>query len=232
MKISWIDSQLNDSKPLTDIVVETFGQYGVMEKVRLTAEIWQRSLIRGPWRGAFLPLWNEYNRVRNAREAILSSLSSEVTGFTQACQNFIHDLRTFGGDKGSRQRLEGTGHEFYLGSPYFSTSTREKLLKIPTKKGTLETDLRALSDKRRGGEICAAHDLSPIFEAILSVSWDKSRNKGVAINQQMGGLSIQGEPSKVKQIAKKGSQMFKKAFNKGGLGRGRKGGDGNSSMGV
>jgi len=227
----WIDSQLYDSKPLTDITVQTFGGDGVMKRVQLTAEIWQRSLIRGPWKDSFLPLWNEYNGIRSSREAILATLSSEVTGFTQACQNFVHDLRTFGGDKGSRQRLERTGHEFYIGTPYFSSSTREKLLKIPTRNGTLESDLRALSEKR-SAELCAAHDLSPLFEATFGVSWDKTRNKGFTLHQQMGGLTIQGEPSKVKQIAKKGSQMFKKAFSPGGLGRGRKGRDGNSSMGV
>jgi len=168
--------QLSDSKPLINIFVETFGENGVMEKVQLTAEIWQWSLIPGLWRDAFLPPWDEYNRVRNAREAIFFFCHLRSQVLRKLVRAFVHDLRTFGGDKGSRQRLEGTGHEFYLGSPYFSTSTREKLLKIPTKNGTLETDLRALSDKRRGGEICAAHDLSPLFEAILAVSWDKSRN--------------------------------------------------------
>ena len=48
MKVGWIDSQLNNSKPLADIVVQTFGEDEVMKKVQLTAEIWQRSLIVDP----------------------------------------------------------------------------------------------------------------------------------------------------------------------------------------
>ncbi len=92
---------------------------------------------------------------------------------------------TFGGNKASRQRLDGTGHEFYLGLPYFNSETRERLLKIPTKNGTLETDLRQLAVKRSGGDICAAHDLSPLYEAILGVQWDRLKEKGTALHDQM-----------------------------------------------
>jgi hypothetical protein len=148
-----------------------------MRKVTLTAEVWQHSLIRGQWQGDFLPLWNNYNRVRDGRESILAALLHEIPNFTEACQNFIHDLRTFGGNKMSQQRLNSTGHEFYLGSPYFNNQTRERLLKIPTISGILETDLRRLALKRRGGEICAAHDLSPLYEANLGVQWEKRGRK-------------------------------------------------------
>src|SRR5277367_319241 len=165
-----------------------------MKKVALTAEVWQHSLVRGQWKDDFLPLWNDYNRVRGGRESILAALSRDIPNFTQACQNFIHDLRTFGGNK-SRQRLDGTGHEFYLGLPYFNSETRERLLKIPTKNGTLETDLRQLAVKRSGGDICAAHDLSPLYEAILGVQWDKLKEKGTALHDQMSSLSLDSQAS-------------------------------------
>jgi hypothetical protein len=101
------------------------------------------------------------------------------------CQNFIRDLRCYGGDKGARNRLNSTGHEFYLGRPYFDSKTVNKLLTIPTINGTLQTDLRLLAAKRSGGEICAAHDLAPLFENVLGVRWDKENLKGVALHEEL-----------------------------------------------
>jgi hypothetical protein len=93
------------------------------------------------------------------------------------------------------------------------------------KNGTLETDLRQLAVKRSGGDICAAHDLSPLYEAILGVQWDKVKEKGTALHDQMSSLSLDGQASKAKQVVKKGIQIFNKAFNwKGGRGNGRGGG--------
>lgn len=63
----WISAQVDDGRPLTDIVVQSFVSDGVMRKVLLTAEIWQRSLILGPWASRFLPLWNDYITIRNSR---------------------------------------------------------------------------------------------------------------------------------------------------------------------
>jgi hypothetical protein len=143
-----------------------------MRKVQLTADIWQRSLIRGAWEKEFSPLWNDYNRIRGSREAILASLSQEFPNFTQSCQNFIHGLRKFSGNK--------------------------------------------------DGEVCAAHDLSPLYEAVLGVEWDKIRGKGVALHKQIGGLSLQqqaSQPGTARQLAKKGSQFFKSTFGKRGGGR-------------
>jgi hypothetical protein len=193
-----------------------------MRKVQLTANIWQRSLIRGAWEKDFSPLWNDYNRIRGSREAILASLSQEFPNFTQSCQNFIHDLRKFSGDKAARNRLDQTGHAYYLGKPYFEDNIREKILTIPTKNGTLQDDLNLLAAKRSEGEVCAAHDLSPLYEAVLGVEWDKIRGKGVALHQQIGGLSLQQQASQsgtARQLAKKGSQFFKSTFGKRGGGR-------------
>jgi hypothetical protein len=89
----------------------------------------------------------------------------------------------------------------------------------------LATDLRQLAIKRSGGEICAAHDLSPLYEAVLGVQWDKVKEKGTALHDQMSSLNLDSQTSKTKQIVKKGSQIFNKAFNrKGGGGRGKGGG--------
>jgi hypothetical protein len=141
------------------------------------------------------------------------------------CQNFIRDLRCYGGDKGARNRLDSTGHEFYLGQPYFSPKTVSKLLSIPTINGTLQTDLRQLAEKRSGGQICAAHDLAPLFEQTLAVRWDKESSKGVALHESLANFVIQSPPApeergkgkgkgKARQLVKKGSQFFKNTFKK------------------
>ncbi|KFY25204.1 hypothetical protein V491_01873 [Pseudogymnoascus sp. VKM F-3775] len=202
--LCWITSQLDDGKSLTDIIVQSFGPDGVMRKVQLSTEIWQQSLIRGPWQSSFLPLWNDYNQVRSTREAMLASLAQEVPNFTQMCQNFIYDLHKFTGDKGARSRLDSTGHEFLSWQA----------------NGTLQDDLNILAAKRSEGEMCAAHDLSPLYETALGIKWDKSQGKGISLHQQMSGLSLQppkSQGSKAKQLARKSSKFFKKTFGpKGG----------------
>jgi hypothetical protein len=95
-------------------------------------------------------------------------------------------------------------------------------LTIPTKNGTLQDDLNLLAAKRSEGEVCAAHDLSPLYVAVLGVEWDKIREKGVALHKQIGGLSLQqqaSQPGTARQLAKKGSQFFKSTFGKRGGGR-------------
>lgn len=204
--LGWICSQLEDNKSLTDISVQSYGEGGQMNSVKLTSAIWERSLVRGPWKAEFLKLWSEHNRVRGSREDILTTLAQEQAGFSQSCVNFIHDLRTFS-QKGSRERLEATGQEFYLGMPYFSPVTRDKILDIPTKRGNVAGDLSAIAEKRKG-EVCAAHDFSPFFEAILGVEWDKARGKAAPLHQQMTGLTINREPG----LRSKASQLLQKAL--------------------
>jgi hypothetical protein len=37
----------------------------------------------------------------------------------------------------------------------------------------LQDDLNLLAAKRSEGEVCAAHDLSLLYEAVLGAEWDK-----------------------------------------------------------
>lgn len=93
---------------------------------------------------------------------------------------------------------------------------------IPTKNGTLQDDLNLLAAKRSDGEVCAAHDLSPLHEDVLGVEWDKMRGTGFALHKQIGGLSLQqqaSQPGTFRQLAKKCSQSFKSTFLKRGEGR-------------
>jgi hypothetical protein len=68
---------------------------------------------------------------------------------------------------------DGTGHEYFLGHPYFDIGEVEKILNLPTGIDvTLLTMLKDLKEKKLGeAELCASHDLAPLFETILEVKW-------------------------------------------------------------
>lgn len=199
---------MSENKLPTKIYVQNYDAEGRLQDIALTAETWQQSLLRGPCRSDFAPLWDESLRIQARQEEMLESLSTSVPQFRESCQKFIHDLRTFGGNKGSRDRLEGTGHEFYLGLPYFDGKTTDEILKLPTRLGTLEDDLKALSKKRQDGTMCAAHDLSPIFEFVFHIQWDKAgRKASLERLHSSGGLSFMA-----KEMAKKGVGILKGTF--------------------
>ena len=185
-----------------------------MRKVRLTNQIWQTSLIRGPWRDPFLALWNKRIAVKSATEECISNLCQSVPDFSAKCEQFIRDLRSFGQDARAQARLEGTGDEFYLGLPYFSSPTRAEILGIPTMNGSVSDDLRMLSNKRIDSSICASHDLAPLFERILCIKWDKSKGKSFADHTKMSTPVIRSSSSFI-NLARKGSVFFRKALGKG-----------------
>lgn len=138
-----------------------------MQEIKLTPDVWQRCLLRGPWKDQFSKIWEISTIAHAKREEELSRLASKQSDFYQQCSNFIHDLRNFGQSKGAQARLESNGHRFYIGRPYFDDNTRDAILALPHHYGTLETALNALEQKRSGSTICASHDLAPIFEAAL-----------------------------------------------------------------
>lgn len=215
----WLDVELSRLKNPTKIVVQTIGPDGQPRDVPLTAEVWQHSLLRGPWRDAFAGIWDRHIRAQCLREEALADLSTTQPGFRQSCRDFVCDLRAFGSDEAARSRLEQTVHEFYMGRPYFSDDTRDRLLAVPTAShgGTLESALRALAEKRRDGTICASHDLSPMFEAALGIVWDKdSKKDAVEQLQSAGGLSM-----KARMAVQRGGRLLRGALS---LGRGQKGG--------
>lgn len=227
--VGWIDSQLKDRKPLTDIVVQAQDVHGELKSTQLTRSVWERSLVRGKWRHDFAPIWAQHVVATHERESTIAQLCDSNPHFTQSCINFIHDLRTFSGNKDSRTRLDSTGHEFFLGKPYFDSATVNAILHMKTTKGSVAEELRALAEKRVGGEICAAHDLSPFFESVLGVSWDKERKKALSTQHEMSKAKISAESSKLKKLAHKSSKVFTETFGrKKGGGRGARGGHGGS----
>ncbi len=215
---------------LTDIKVETLDGNGQMISTLLTRSIWERSLIRGPWKLDFAPLWEQHTIATNQRHATIAELRETHKEFTQSCINFIHDLRTFSGDRASRSRLDSTGHEFFLGKPYFTKDTVDKILQLKTGKNTVEDELRALVEKRMRAEICAAHDLSPFFESVLGIAWDKERQRAISMQEGMKKAEISSEGSMLRKLAHKSSKILIDTFSKKGRGgRESKGGRGGSS---
>lgn len=146
--------------------MQTTDANGQLKSIQLTRDVWERSLIRGAWQQEFRSLWANHLDATAQRELTLSRLRDSKENFTQTCINFIHDLRTFTGNKGSRTRLDTTGHGFCLGSPCFDNDTRDIILQLKTPRSTVANDLRALSQQRMGADICAAHDLAPLSNVL------------------------------------------------------------------
>ncbi|MCJ1293056.1 hypothetical protein MMC34_004609 [Xylographa carneopallida] len=140
--LDWVHEELNNGKPLTDIIVSTYDADGGMKTVQLTAEIWQHSLING-----------------------LSSQSFDKYK--------------------SRRRLGETGHEYYLGQPYFEPTQVGAILSIEIMGGTVASKLGALAQKKATtyDTICGSHDHAPIFELALGVSWNSASGKCEVLHQ-------------------------------------------------
>lgn len=210
--VGWIGSQISDLKRPTDIVVQSYREDGTYIDINLTADVWQHSLLRGPWKDAFAPIWEKYITQQVARDEEIDMLANENSDFRHQCRNFIQDLRAFGTNRAARGRLEGTGHEFYIGKPYFDDAVRDRLLALPTQGSTLEAELRALARKRAGSTICASHDLAPLFESALNVQWDNTKGSAVLMPLSIvHGFSLRG---KAKEVIKKGSKLLKETLGR------------------
>ncbi|KAF5571147.1 hypothetical protein FPHYL_663 [Fusarium phyllophilum] len=184
----WIESEIANLKPLTDIVVQSLGPDGVTRDIRLDAS-------------------DTFVRSQAKREELLADIYSQVPNFQKSCLEFIYDLRNFGQNDKSKKRLESTGDQYYLGSPYFDTKIRDKLLELPVQAGTLQQALDALSIKRLGSTICASHDLSPIYEYALGIAWDKTMKKAVITPVKSSHSSL---TFRAKEFMKKGGNAFRK----------------------
>jgi hypothetical protein len=146
-------------------------------------------------------------RAQAKREEMLAELHAANPAFQKACMDFISDLRQFGRNDRAKKRLEDTGDQYYIGQPYFNDDTRRKILELPITTGILQNALDGLAAKRQGSTICASHDLSPIFEAALGVTWDKTKGRASATVAKSVGSGL---TFRAKTLIKQGSQMFKK----------------------
>jgi hypothetical protein len=208
----WITNRIEEGhNPLNDFEILTWSPCKTYtKKVKLTESIWQHSLIRGPWKDTFLPIWQKFNDAVVSRRQSLGILSRENSNFYQNAQLFIKDLNGFAKDSNSRARLEGTGHVYYIGEPYFKQDEVEAILGMKTTNGTVQLDLAQLAAKKSAtyDSICAAHDLSPIYEMALNFKWDKASGKTESLWQTMSGLQLSEE--KTNQNVPKGSGRGKK----------------------
>ena len=208
-----------------------------MATTKLDRNIWERSLIRGQWKADFAPLWQTHTLALHDRQSTLANLVRTVPNFSQSCRNFIYHLRNLTADRNSRNRLDQTGHEFFLGPPYFNKDTAAKIYGLKTSQGTVEEDLRNLADKRINAEICASHDLAPIFEPVLGITWDKETRKSTSYQYQMQEAEISSEGSQMRKLRHKTSKLFSDVFRGGKKGGGsghgsRRGGGGSSSSAM
>ncbi|KAL8963938.1 MAG: hypothetical protein Q9183_004831 [Haloplaca sp. 2 TL-2023] len=206
----WIDSQLQDGKQLTDIEIQSLDN-GALMTPKLARDVWERSLICGPWRADFAPLCQKHALALHDRESALATLVRTIPKFTQSCQNFVYDLQNLTADKRWRGRLDETGHEFSLGPPYFNRETDERIFGLRTSRRTVEKVLRDLATQRVGAKICASHDLAPNFESVLGVVWDKEKRKSASTQHRMQGAELSSE-GRLKRLKNKGSKMFSDVF--------------------
>lgn len=129
----------------------------------------------------------------------------------------------FGRDKNSQDRLQNTQHEFYLGKPYFDSGTVAKILKLPVGTTDLDGELRKLAkrktDRREGDELCASHDLAPLFQVAFGIEWKIIKNENLLV--EMGNLRLGVEGAGGKKggdgaggLKKSASKFFNKTIGK------------------
>ena len=167
------------------------------------------SLLRGPWKEAFQKIWDERKGISLQRSEALAGLHA-IPDFSRRAQLFIRDLKCFSSDLKAQERLQRTKHEFYLGIPYFDDETVAKILTLPVGDGSLNDKLAELVErkKERGqlDELCASHDLAPIFQYAFETRYDKTIKEDVLAD--LANLSLGKKESKGKQLAKKASKML------------------------
>jgi len=112
-----------------------------------------------------------------------------IPGFNENAKLFIRDLRYFGKDIKAQNRLNETKHEYFLGGKYFLPSTVSMILQLPMGKSTVRDELRNLARRkieREQDEICASHDLSPLFEATFGLDWKELKAEKAKARKNMG----------------------------------------------
>jgi hypothetical protein len=156
------------------------------KEITLTDAVWQTSLLRGPWKEEFQKLWELSKIAICQRNEALDQLH-QIPDFTEMAKQFIRDLRCFGGDVKAQARLNDTKHEYFLGGKYFSPSTVAKILQIPVGNSSVKEELEKLSrrkvEREQQNEICAAHDLAPLFEIAFGLDWTTLKNEDALKNK-------------------------------------------------
>lgn len=213
--LGWITAEvLTGGKDASNICVTSITKNRRPVEISLNGDIWSTSLLRGPWKEDFQRIWDVSQSASYERNKALESLSN-IPNFNRLSKLFIRDLRCFGKDLQAQKRLNDTNHPYFLGPKYFSPDTVTKILTIPMGTVTVKDKLDQLAQRKvsreQQNEICAAHDLSPLFEAALGLDWSsvKEEMTGEAVEQIIAGKphmkGIAGTMSRLKHAR---STMF------------------------
>lgn len=105
-------------------------------------------------------------------EARVKQLHQKDENLFMKIKIFVNELNSFNNDPNTRARLE-SGDQFYMSDIYFTENERDYIMNFPTANGLsfLEHMNYTMQQKAKGGstEICAAHDLVPIFIRVFDI---------------------------------------------------------------
>ena len=77
--------------------------------------------------------------------------------------------------------------------------------------------------------MCASHDLSPVYQSYLGVSWDKDKSKATSSQYTMSKTELSSEGNKMQQLSRKmGKTLLGQFGKKKGGGKGGRSGGGSS----
>ncbi|KAL8719744.1 MAG: hypothetical protein Q9225_003288 [Loekoesia sp. 1 TL-2023] len=140
---------------------------------------------------------NHFRRTISTGKTIMIQKNAAIEALKQDDQFeinsklFIRDLQTFGSDVEAQKRSHSTGSRFYLGTPYFNQETVQKIKTLPVGDDTLEGKLNKLWEKKTAqgelDEICASHDLAPLFGAAFGIDWKNLKGE---ILKDIANLSL------------------------------------------
>ncbi|KAJ6257708.1 hypothetical protein Dda_7496 [Drechslerella dactyloides] len=178
--LGWINAEISNGKSLTDITLHHTDVDGQELNFHLSESVWVTQLLRGASREQFLVIWETHQKLDRLREERLRELMKKP-GFQDTVKVFIYGLHKFGSNKPSQMRLEGTLNEFCLGRPYFDEDTVKEILDLPYHSRTVGKELQIIKAKKADEavdhEICASHDLAPLFEKAFGLSWQMIKSE-------------------------------------------------------
>lgn len=205
-----IDTSIGEGKKITDVIVTARKSNNDERDIVLLKDIWLTSLVRGPWKESFLPIWNERLQVESRQAALLTQLRQDPH-FEWNAKVFIRDLIKY--DDHAARRLNETDRVFYLGMPYFTPLLVQALLALPFARSDLESELKKLLKRVEdaGEELCSANHLAPLYQLAFGINrsdFKEQKFKGLN-NLTPAGLPSPTAPTQpAKEHKKKGGQRI------------------------
>lgn len=179
-------AEVDRGTPLHSIVVTSLTPNGRPVNVKLDKAIGMKTLLRNTSEDRFREIWNQLSEETVVRTDALETLYGDYPFFRTNSRIFIQDLKRFGSKNDSQSRLLSTNHRFFLGEPYFSSEVVDLILALPLQPGTLTNHLDNLMDRKaergQSEELCASHDLAPIFLRAFGLSWDVIKDERLELS--------------------------------------------------